>query len=61
MRFKAGGTLDYVYDNEKCAFDDQDSLFPVGNTLTARRKFIVAEKLLTRKLTALQHLNLLGI
>ncbi len=43
MRFKAGGTLDYVYDNEKCAFDDQDDLFPVGNTLTARRKFIVRD------------------
>ncbi len=43
MKFKAGGTLDYVYDNHKCAFDDHDSLFPAGNTLTARRKFIVRD------------------
>ena len=46
MPFKAGGTLDYIYDapnDVQYASEDDDALFPEGSMLTARRKFIVRD------------------
>ena len=44
MPFKAGGSVDYVYDapnDTQYAFDDDDPLFPEGDILTSRRRFLV--------------------
>ena len=44
MPFKAGGSVDYIYDapnDTQYAFDDNDLLFPEGGILTSRRRFIV--------------------
>ena len=46
MPFRAGGAIDYIYDapnDTQYAYEDDDSLFPDGNVLTSRRKFIVRE------------------
>ncbi len=46
MPFRAGGTIDYIYDppnDTQYASEDDDALFPEGNVLTSRRRCIVRE------------------
>lgn len=46
MPFRAGGTIDYIYDSPndtQYASEDDDALFPEGNVLTSRRRCIVRE------------------
>lgn len=38
-----GGTPSYIYDDTDIAFEDDDPLFPPGNTLTARQRCLVRD------------------
>ena len=50
MSLKSGGKLDYIYDapnDVQYASEDDDALFPVGGVLTARRRCIVRDWVIT--------------
>lgn len=41
MPFSIAGEQDYIFDDNDCAYDDDDPLFPEGGALTARRRCLV--------------------
>ena len=50
MPLKSGGDIDYIYDapnDTQYASEDDDSLFPEGGVLTARRRCIVRDWVIT--------------
>ena len=50
MPLKSGGNVEYIYDapnDVQYASEDEDALFPEGGVLTARRRCIVRDWVIT--------------